>query len=53
MLDELGIMRPALRKVLDGLQGIPIDIEPIFVTADELAPTKPETAVHAGKTRAK
>jgi hypothetical protein len=53
MLDELGVMRPAPRKVLDGLQGIPIDIEPIFVTADELAPTKPETAVHAGKTRAR
>ena len=25
-------------KALDGLQGIPTDIEPIFVTADELAP---------------
>src|SRR5271170_4109585 len=38
MLDELGVMRPAVRKALDGLQGIPTDIEPIFVTADELAP---------------
>jgi Peptidase family M49 len=38
MLDELGVVRPALRKALDGLQGIPTDIEPIFVTADELAP---------------
>lgn len=38
MLDELGVMRPALRKALDNLQGIPTDIEPIFVTADELAP---------------
>src|ERR1700674_287585 len=38
MLDELGVMRPALRKALDSLQGIPTDIEPIFVTADELAP---------------
>jgi len=26
---------------LDGLQGIPTDIDPIFVTAEELAPTKP------------
>jgi hypothetical protein len=38
MLDELGIVRPALRKALDSLQEIPTDIEPIFVTADELAP---------------
>jgi hypothetical protein len=38
LLDELGVVRPALRKVLDGLQAIPTDIEPIFVTADELAP---------------
>jgi len=38
MLDELGVMRPAVRKALDGLQGIPTDIEPLFVTADELAP---------------
>ena len=39
MLDELGVIRPALRKSLDSLQGIPTDIEPLFVTADELAPT--------------
>ena len=39
MLDELGVVRPNLRRVLDNLQGIPTDIEPLFVTADELAPT--------------
>jgi Peptidase family M49 len=39
MLDELGVVRPALKKALDGLQDIPTDIEPIFVTAEELAPT--------------
>jgi hypothetical protein len=38
MLDELGVIRPPLRKALDGLEGIPTDIEPIFVTADELTP---------------
>jgi hypothetical protein len=38
MLDELGVVRPSLRKALDSLQGIPTDIEPIFVTADDLAP---------------
>jgi hypothetical protein len=39
MLDELGVVRPALKKSLDSLQDIPTDIEPIFVTAEELAPT--------------
>lgn len=38
MLDDLGVIRPPLKKALDGLQGIPVDIEPIYVTADELAP---------------
>jgi len=44
MLDRLGVIRPGLRKTLDSLQGIPTDIEPIFITAEELAPTvqKPE-----------
>ena len=38
MLDEMGVVRPALEKTLERLQGIPTDIEPIFVTADELVP---------------
>jgi hypothetical protein len=41
LLDEMGVVRPALQKALDSLQGIPTDIQPIFVTAEELAPTKP------------
>jgi hypothetical protein len=45
LLDETGVIRPQLRRALDGLQAIPTDIEPIFVTADELAPTvKPQPA---------
>jgi len=53
MLDELGVVRPAVRKALESLQGIPTDIEPIFVTADELAPiTKRERpAKSAGKNK--
>jgi hypothetical protein len=39
MLDELGVVRPAVKVALDRLLDIPTDIEPIFVTADELAPT--------------
>jgi Peptidase family M49 len=36
MLDELGVMQPALTRALERLKGIPVDIEPVFVTADEL-----------------
>jgi len=39
MLDELGVVRPDLSKALARLEGIPTDIEPIFVTAEELAPS--------------
>ena len=45
--DEMGVLRPALQKSLDGLQAIPTDTDPIFVTADELAP------VSANGTRAR
>ena len=38
LLDEMGIVRPTLKKVLDGMQDIPTDIEPVFVTANEVAP---------------
>ncbi len=38
MLDELGIIRPSVKRSLAGLGSIPTDIEPIFVTADEIAP---------------
>jgi Peptidase family M49 len=45
MRDELGIVWPSLKTSMDRLQGIPTDIEPMFVTAEELAPlTKPVTA---------
>jgi len=40
MLDQYGVMRPNLQKALNGLQGIPIDIRPVFVTANELAPER-------------
>jgi hypothetical protein len=36
MLDELGVIRPNMKKALDSLTGIPVDIEPIFVTANQL-----------------
>ncbi len=37
MLDA-GALRPEVKKALDRLQGVPVDIEPIFATADEIAP---------------
>jgi hypothetical protein len=39
MLDTLGVLRPVLKRAFDRLEGIPTDIEPIFVTAETLAPT--------------
>ncbi|HEU5232192.1 MAG TPA: hypothetical protein VFU50_04980 [Terriglobales bacterium] len=38
MLDSLGVIRPQVKRALDGLTHIPTDIEPIFVTADQVAP---------------
>jgi hypothetical protein len=37
MLDELGAIRPGMQKTLSSLNDIPVDIEPIFKTANELA----------------
>jgi hypothetical protein len=36
MLEDFGVMRPELSRALDRLQGTPVDIEPVFVTANEL-----------------
>jgi len=36
MLTRLAVVRPEVRKVLDRLQGIPVDIEPRFTTAAKL-----------------
>ena len=37
LIDRLGIVRPEVKKVLDRLTGIPIDIEPRFTTAAQLS----------------
>jgi hypothetical protein len=36
ILDRLAVLRPETRRVLDRLKDIPVDVEPRFVTADEL-----------------
>jgi len=33
---RLGVVRPEVQKVLDRLTGVPVDIEPIFTTAEEI-----------------
>src|SRR6185312_3462650 len=38
MLDSLGVIRPEVQRALDRLNHIPTEIEPIFVTADQIAP---------------
>jgi hypothetical protein len=38
MLSELAVLRPPVQKALAGLKDMPVDIEPVSVTADELAP---------------
>jgi len=40
MLEHYGVSRPEVQKALDRLHDIPVDIEPLFVTADELAPAR-------------
>ena len=36
LIDRLGVVRPEVQKVLDKLTGVPVDIEPKFVTAAQL-----------------
>ena len=36
LMDGLGIIRPEVQRVLDRLDSIPVDIEPVFTTAENL-----------------
>ncbi|MDE3196206.1 MAG: hypothetical protein KGN84_07675 [Acidobacteriota bacterium] len=38
MLDTLGVMRPDVADTLKRVGGVPVDIRPVFVTADAIAP---------------
>lgn len=40
MLNRLAVIRPEVQRALDRMSQIPVDIEPVFVTADELVPPK-------------
>ena len=37
LIDRLGVVRPEVQKVLDKLAGVPVDIEPKFTAAAQLA----------------
>jgi hypothetical protein len=37
LLAKQGVVRPEVQKVLDKLKGVPVDIEPVFTTADQLS----------------
>jgi hypothetical protein len=39
LLDNMGSIRPQVQRALDRLTHIPIDIEPIFITANRVAPS--------------
>ena len=41
LIDTLGVVRPSVQVVLDRLTDVPVDIEPRFVTADQLAGVAP------------
>jgi hypothetical protein len=38
LLERMAVVRPEVRRVLDRLSGIPVDIAPRYPTADALAP---------------
>ena len=40
LLNSLGVIRPELQASLDKLKDVPVDIHPLFVTANELAPER-------------
>ena len=39
LLNEMGVVRPILKRAMERLKTIPTDIEPIFTTAGEVSPT--------------
>jgi hypothetical protein len=38
MLDTLGVLRPEMKATIGSVSAVPVDIRPVFVTADEIAP---------------
>jgi len=40
MAEKLGVIRPPVQVVLDKLKDVPVDIEPRYVTAQQLEASK-------------
>jgi hypothetical protein len=40
MLDTLAVMRPEMSATLKGVSDVPVDIRPVFETAEQIAPAK-------------
>lgn len=38
MLDQLGVLRPEMKATIASVSAVPVDIRPVFVTADGIAP---------------
>ncbi len=38
MLDTLGVLRPEMSATLGRVSAVPVDIRPVFETADQIAP---------------
>ncbi|WP_408889320.1 dipeptidyl-peptidase 3 family protein [Myxococcus faecalis] len=48
LLAKMGVIRPPVRKVLERLKDVPVDIEPRYVTAEELVREATTPAADAG-----
>ena len=44
MMEKLAVVRPQTQTVLDRLKGVPVDIEPRFVTAEQLFSSTPNSS---------
>ncbi|HYO73482.1 MAG TPA: hypothetical protein VEU33_46200, partial [Archangium sp.] len=49
LLDKLGVLRPEVKRVLDKLANVPVDIEPRYVTAEKLSAELGGFSAPAGK----
>ena len=49
LLAKLGVLRPEVKNLLDKLTGVPVDIEPRYLTADQLTDEARTAAPPAGR----
>jgi hypothetical protein len=51
MAETLGVIRPPVQAVLDKLKDVPVDIEPRYVTAQQLETARYDEETLGGKRR--